>query len=83
VSVADVGTTAAMRVRVTDESLAGDLEAFLTTTECRARKVGNVTFDVTMRAPSSSQGRRELEIYLRTWEAMHPGAHARLVSQQA
>ena len=70
-----------MRVRVTDEALVGDLEDFLVAAECRVRKIGKVTLDVTMRAPSQDQARRELDIYLKTWQAMHPGTHARIVGE--
>jgi hypothetical protein len=71
-----------MRVRVTDEALLGDLEEFLVAADCRVRKVGNVTLDVTMHAPSEDQARRELDIYLKTWQAMQPGAHARIVGEE-
>ena len=70
-----------MRVQVSDEALLGDLEAFLVAAECRVRKVGKVTLDVTMQAPSESQAQRELDIYLKTWQAMHPGSYARIVGE--
>jgi hypothetical protein len=70
-----------MRVRVTDEALVGDLEDFLVAAECRVRRIGKVTLDVTMSAPSQDQARRELDIYLKTWQAMHPGTHARIVGE--
>jgi hypothetical protein len=72
-----------MRVRVSDEALLRNLEEFLVATECRVRKVGNVTLDVTLQAPTEEQARRELDIYLRTWPAMHPGAYARIVGERA
>ena len=38
--------------------------------------------DVSMpRAPSRDQAQRELAIYLKTWQAMHPGAYARIVGE--
>src|ERR687888_836270 len=80
-SIAPVGVFAVMRVRVTDEALVGDLEDFLVAAECRVRKIGKVTLDVTMRAPSQDQARRELDVYLKTWQAMHPGTHARIVGE--
>jgi hypothetical protein len=44
--------------------------------------VGEVTLDVSMpRAPSDDQALREIAIYLRTWQAMKPNAHARIVGE--
>jgi hypothetical protein len=70
-----------MRVWISDEALVGDLEDFLVAAECRVRKVGEATLDVTVRAPSEDQARRELDIYLKTWRAMHPSAYARIISE--
>ena len=70
-----------MRVRVTDERLLRDLEEFLVATDCRVRKVGKVTLHVTLRAPNEEQARRELDIYLRTWQAIHPGVYAHIVGE--
>jgi hypothetical protein len=59
-----------------------DLESFFRAAECEVRRVGMVTVDVSMpRAPSDSQALREISIYLRTWQAMHPGAHARVIGE--
>jgi hypothetical protein len=69
-----------MRVRISHASLLGDFAAFLEAAECRVRKVAEATLNVSMpRAPSTEQARREIDIYLKTWQAMHPGAHARIV----
>ena len=71
-----------MRVRISDSALLGDLRGFLEAAECRVRKVGRATLDVTMsRAPSLDQAEREIRIYLRTWEAMNQGVHARVVGE--
>ena len=71
-----------MRVRISDAILLGDLADFLETAECRVRKVGEATLDVTMpRAPNPEQARREIDIYLKTWQATHPGSYARIVSE--
>jgi hypothetical protein len=71
-----------MRVRISDAVLLGDLADFLEAAECRVRKVGEATLDVSMpRAPSTEQARREIDIYLKTWQAMHPRAHARIVGE--
>jgi hypothetical protein len=32
-------------------------------------------------APSVEQAQREIDIYLKTWQAMHPGSYARIVSE--
>jgi hypothetical protein len=71
-----------MRVRISDAALLGDLKVFLEATECRVREVGQGTLDVTMpRAPTRDQAEREVAIYLKAWQAMHPGAHARIVGE--
>jgi hypothetical protein len=71
-----------MRVRISDAALRGDLKSFLETAECRVREVGPSTLDVAMaRAPSEEQAEREIAIYLKAWQATHPGAYARIVSE--
>jgi hypothetical protein len=71
-----------MRVRISDAFLLGDLTDFLEAAECRVRNVGKATVDVTMlRAPSAEQAEREVTLYLRMWQAMHPGAYARIVGE--
>ena len=75
-------TSAAVRVRISDKDLLGDLKDYLETAECSVREVGQVTLDVSMpRAPSDDQARREIAIYLRAWTAMHPSAVARVVGE--
>jgi hypothetical protein len=82
VAITPAGVLAAMRVRISDAHLLGDLQGFLEAAECRVRKVGPGTLDVTMlRAPSNEQARREIALYLKTWQAMNPGTHARLVGE--
>jgi hypothetical protein len=82
VAITAPGVLAAMRVRISDAVLMGDLTDFLEAAECRVRKVGEATLDVTMpRAPSADQAQREIDIYLKTWQAMHPGSYARIVSE--
>jgi hypothetical protein len=81
-AITGAGVLAAMRVRISDSVLLGDLTDFLEAAECRVRKVGEATLDVTMpRAPSAEQAQREIDIYLKTWQAMHPGSYARIVSE--
>jgi hypothetical protein len=81
-SIRLTGVLAALRVRISDAALLDDLRTFLEAAECPVRNVGLGTLDVTMpRAPSSEQAEREVAIYLRTWQAMHPGADARIVGE--
>jgi hypothetical protein len=81
-AITAAGVLAAMRVRISDAVLLGDLTDFLKAAECRVRKVGEATLDVAMpRAPSAEQAQREIDIYLKTWQAMHPGSYARIVSE--
>ena len=73
---------AAVRVRISDQDLLGDLKDYLEAAECSVREVGQVTLDVTMpRAPSDDQALREIAIYLRAWTAMHPDAVVRVVGE--
>jgi hypothetical protein len=82
VAIIPAGVLAAMRVRISDAHLLGDLQSFLEAAECRVRKVGPGTLDVTVsRAPSPEQAAREIGLYLKTWQAMNPGTHARLVGE--
>ena len=71
-----------MRVQVSDKAFAEGLKTYLQAAECSVRVVGEVTLDVSMpRAPSDDQALREVVIYLRTWQAMNPDAHARIVGE--
>lgn len=73
--------SAAMRVRVTDPSLLGDLQRYLRAAECVVEQSSDDTLDVYIpRAPSAEQARREVEIYLQAWQAMNPEAHAGIVA---
>jgi hypothetical protein len=67
-------SAAIMRVRLTDQALLPDLLAYLRSTECVAEQAGPDELNVLVpRAPSDEQARREVDIYLRAWQAMHPG----------
>ena len=71
-----------MRVRVSDKTFVEGLRIYLEAAECSVRVVGEVTLDVSMpRAPSDDQALREIAIYLRTFQAMNPDAHARIVGE--
>jgi hypothetical protein len=70
-----------MRVRVSDPALLGNLQRYLRAAECVVEKADEDMLDVFMpRAPSDDQARREVAIYLRTWQAMNPGADAEIVA---
>ena len=74
--------TAAVRVQVSDKAFVEDLKTYLKAAECSVRVVSEVTLDVSMpRAPSADQALREIAIYLRTWQAMNPDAHAHIVGE--
>ena len=83
VSITLIGRSAAVRIRVSDAAFMDDLESFFRAAECEVTRLGTEMVDVSMpRAPSDSQALREISIYLRTWQAMHPGAHARVVGER-
>lgn len=78
-----------MWIQVSDKSSGEDLKAYLEAGECVVRKVaevsfmGEVTFDVSIpRAPSDDQARREIAIYVKAWQAMHPERYARIVGEE-
>jgi hypothetical protein len=73
--------SAAMRVRVSDTALLGDLQRYLRAAACVADQADEDALDVYRpRAPSVEQARREVDIYLKTWQGMHPVARADLVA---
>jgi hypothetical protein len=70
-----------MRVRASDPALLGDLQRYLRSAECVVEQSDDDTLDVSIpRAPSDEQARREVAIYLQTWQAMNPGARAEIVA---
>jgi hypothetical protein len=67
-----------MNVELSDPSLADDLAAFLCRAECETERNGGGTLVVTMPATLPEHAARlELEAYLQTWQALHPGVRAR------
>jgi hypothetical protein len=72
---------AAMRVRVSDPALLGDLQRYLRAAQCMVEQSGEDTLDVSIpRAPSDEQARREVAIYLQAWQAVNLGARAEIVA---
>lgn len=69
-----------MRVRLTDKALLPDLLLYLRSTESVVEQVGPDELNVIVpRAPSDEQARREVDIYLRAWQVMNPGAEAEIL----
>lgn len=69
-----------MRVRLTEQALLPDLVHYLRSTECVVDQVSPSELTVIVpRAPSDEQARRELDIYLRAWQAMYPQASASIL----
>jgi hypothetical protein len=69
-----------MRVRLNDRASLPDLVTYLRSTECVVTELGPNELDVIVpRAPSEDQAWRELDIYLRAWQAMNPAVHAEII----
>jgi hypothetical protein len=65
-----------MRIRLSHPGLVDDLLAFLREKQCVAEQVSAETLDV--RLPETERpdaASLELDLYLRVWEAVHPGTH--------
>ena len=72
--------SAAMRVRVSNPALLGDLQRYLRAVQCVAEQSDENSLDIYVpHAPSDEQARREVAIYLKTWQAMNAGARAEIV----
>ena len=69
-----------MRIHVLNGDLLEDLAVYLRAAECTVEKLGTDVLEVDIpRAPSIDQARRELELYLAAWRAMHEDARVELV----
>jgi len=63
-----------MRVRLPDPALRLDLRDFFRRWGCVTYEVGEGAIEVIVPdAAGERQGRRELQLYLETWRAQHPG----------
>jgi hypothetical protein len=72
-----------MHVRLSDPRLAEELLGFLRRAECIA-DVGEVKAPVEVEVPRAyddEQARMEVSLYLRVWEAMHPGSGVELLTR--
>jgi hypothetical protein len=68
------GASVAVRVFVSHSELAHDLRTFLRRMECVAEPRRSHELEVHLPQTSSeAQARRELDVYLATWQAMNPG----------
>jgi hypothetical protein len=70
-----------MRIRVSDPALVDDLLAYLHAKQCAAEQMSADALDVSL--PETDRldaAALELDLYLRVWEATHPGA---LVTRRA
>ena len=66
-----------MKIRLSDPSLIDDLLEFLRARECVAEPTSVDTLDVELPdALRPDAAALELDLYLRVWEATHPGAVA-------
>jgi hypothetical protein len=73
-AAATSGASAALHVYISDPALFRDLCAFLQRVDCIVgqRHGQNIEVEVPL-SYSEEQARRELNIYLATWQAMNPG----------
>jgi hypothetical protein len=66
-----------VRVHVSNPALVEDLVSTFRRWSCNAERVDEQTIFVSIPRSFSEEGaRRELDLYLRVWEATHPGAFA-------
>lgn len=67
-----------MRVEISDPALADDLVAFLRRAHCEAERADGTSVAVSVpEAGRDDLARRELEAYLKAWQALHPGVQVR------
>ncbi len=63
-----------MKIRLSDPTLVDDLLRFLRARQCVAELASDDTLDVMLpEAVRSDAAALELDLYLRVWEATHPG----------
>ena len=82
-AAATPGASAALHVYISDPALFRDLCTFLQRAECVVgqRHAQDVEVDVPL-AYSKAQARRELDIYLATWQVMNPGVEVYIVDRE-
>jgi hypothetical protein len=71
-----------LHVFISHPDLADDLCAFLERAKCVVERCQAHDVEVHLSdAHSNAQGRRELDIYLATWQATHPGVEVYVVDR--
>jgi hypothetical protein len=76
------GARAAMKIRLSDPSLVDDLLAFLRAKQCVVESVSADTLDVELpEVLRSDAAALELDLYLRVFEATHPGLRVTRVDE--
>jgi hypothetical protein len=69
-----------MHVYISDPSLLRNLEEFLRRTGCVAEQSRSHELDVSLpSAPDERQARRELNVWLATWQALNRGVEAYII----
>jgi hypothetical protein len=70
-----------LHIYISHPALRDDLRAFLEHADCVARECHPHELEVEIpHAPSEEQARRELDIYLASWQAMNRGVEAYVVT---
>jgi hypothetical protein len=73
-----------MNVFISDPFLLPNLEGFLQRTGCVAEESRPHELDVYIpSAPNEPQARRELNVCLATWQALHPGVETYIIDSDA
>jgi hypothetical protein len=72
----------AMNVYVSDPHLLRNLQDFLRRSRCVAERQRSHELEVHVASTSEEQARRELNVYLATWQAMNPGVEAYILDGQ-
>ena len=71
-----------MHVYISEPAVLPDLRDFLERSECVVRQWHAYDLEVHVtRAFSEAQARRELDVYLATWQAFNPGVEAYVIER--
>ena len=68
-----------MYIHISDASMLLNLQDFLRQSECVAVQRRSSELEVFVPGASDDQGRREVSVYLATWQARNPGIDAYVV----
>jgi hypothetical protein len=79
-AAATPGAPCGLHVFISDPQLLFNLQDLLRRAGCVAEQRRSHELDVYLsEAPSHEQARRELNVYLATWQATHPGVEAYII----